>query len=236
MPDVDLRDDLRTGLRRHPRVAYQGFFEDPAACARLAETLPRFIPFGGAAYQGALWVLDWDHRLPSQTLILRLHAYYDAVSHQKGLAAFEGVAQRIDREYVYPEFDVVDFAGLPADEFYEVAIDPDDGTLDQPPKLLSDWRRVIDPDVSRKVIDVVRKSSQFAGLKRSPKMKDRPLGLGDLEAAEWSPPCETGHNRWGVDVWFLLAFNGVVGEGCAFLVDPVDHVVVRQREFQFRAG
>jgi hypothetical protein len=64
----------------------------------------------------------------------------------------------------------------------------------------------------------------------------RPAGLGDLEPAEWSPPCESGHVRWALDVWYLLTFNGMVGEGRAFLVDLVERQVVRERDFQFRAG
>ena len=66
--------------------------------------------------------------------------------------------------------------------------------------------------------------------------KVRAPGLGDLEPAEWSPPCESGHVRWGVDVWYLLTFNGMVGEGRAFLVDLEEKCVVRERDFQFRAG
>jgi hypothetical protein len=39
-----------------------------------------------------------------------------------------------------------------------------------------------------------------------------------------------------VDVWYLLTFNGMVGEGRAFLVDLEEKCVVRERDFQFRAG
>jgi hypothetical protein len=39
-----------------------------------------------------------------------------------------------------------------------------------------------------------------------------------------------------VDVWYLRSFNGMVGEGTAFLVDLEEEKVVRQRDFQFRAG
>jgi len=40
--------------------------------------------------------------------------------------------------------------------------------------------------------------------------------------------------RWGIDVWYLLTYNGMVGEGRAFLVDKVEPLVVRERDFQFR--
>ena len=41
---------------------------------------------------------------------------------------------------------------------------------------------------------------------------------------------------WALDVWYLLTFNGMVGEGRAFLVDLEERAVVRERDFQFRAG
>ena len=33
-----------------------------------------------------------------------------------------------------------------------------------------------------------------------------------------------------------MTYNGMVGEGRAFLVDGREPVVVRERDFQFRAG
>ena len=47
MGSVDLREELKRGLRRHPRVALQGFFDDAEALARLAAALPTFVPFKG---------------------------------------------------------------------------------------------------------------------------------------------------------------------------------------------
>ncbi len=133
---------------------------------------------------------------------------------------------------LFPEFDVPDFSGIPADEAYETELE-----LGSPPaglRLVSEWRRQIEPDVARRAVDIVRESPLFGALAARPAM--RPPGLGDLEAAEWTPPCESGHARWGIDVWYLLTFNGMVGEGRAFLVDGEEPLVVRERDFQFRAG
>jgi len=52
----------------------------------------------------------------------------------------------------------------------------------------------------------------------------------------FKPSCLRDDGRWGVDVWYLRSFNGMVGEGTAFLVDLEEEKVVRQRDFQFRAG
>jgi len=92
----------------------------------------------------------------------------------------------------------------------------------------------IQPNASTRAIDIVRGSAPFRELRGQGRV--RPAGLGDLEPAEWSPPCESGHVRWALDVWYLLTFNGMVGEGRAFLVDLVERQVVRERDFQFRAG
>jgi len=140
----------------------------------------------------------------------------------------EQIAER-DR---YPEFDVPDFGGLVADEAYEAEM-----PSAEPPKkfrLVSEWRREVDPRLARKAEEIVRVSHPFQEL--ASQMRTRPPGLGDLEAAEWSPPSESGHERWGIDVWYLRSFNGMVGEGTAFLVDVERENVVSQRDFQFRAG
>jgi hypothetical protein len=42
--------------------------------------------------------------------------------------------------------------------------------------------------------------------------------------------------RWALDVWYLLTFNGMVGEGRAFLVDLVERRSCANATFQFRAG
>ena len=138
----------------------------------------------------------------------------------------------IARDDLFPEFDVPDFVGLPADEVYEAEID----LAGHPSRLrlVSDWRREVQPASGTRAVEIVRGSEPFRALKSQAKI--RPPALGDLEPAEWSPPCESGHVRWGIDVWYLLTFNGMVGEGRAFLVDLEERKVVRERDFQFRAG
>lgn len=232
MPGIDLREELKRDMRRHPRVVYQKLFEDGATRDKLASVLPSFVPFRGEAYSDALWVLDWDHRLPSRELVLRLYAFYSPEAKAIGLRSLEERHSQIAREDLFPEFDVPDFAGLQADEAYESEL-----TLEGEPKkfrLVSDWRREVDAELGRRAEDIVRASSPFKEL--SSQVRARPPGLGDLEAAEWAAPSESGHKRWGIDVWYLRSFNGMVGEGTAFLVDLQDAVVVGQRDFQFRAG
>jgi len=232
MAQLDLREELKRDLRRHPRVELQGLLESAADREALAHALPSFLAFKGKTYRAALWIADWDHRLPSQNIIMRLYAYY---SGRGKVAAEECFAERraqIVSETIFPEFDVPDFAGLPADEVYEAERTPA-GEL-RTFHLVSEWRREIEPALARKAEQIVRGSHHFREI--ASQTRARPPGLGDLEAAEWSPPSESGYQGWGLDVWYLRAFNGMVGEGTAFLVDLEAGEVVRQRDFQFRAG
>ena len=230
---LDLRDLLRTELRVHSRLKQQGLLARPDEGARLAATLPPLVPFGNAQYAAADWLVDWDHRLPSRQAVLRLYAHYTDERRREAQRALDDRLAEIAKEDLFPEFDVPDFVGLPADEAYETELD-----LSGNPsrlRLISDWRREIQPAPRRAG---GRRScatrSRFASC--APRPRSARPALGDLEPAEWSPPCETGHVRWGVDVWYLLTFNGMVGEGRAFLVDLEERAVVRERDFQFRAG
>jgi hypothetical protein len=149
-----------------------------------------------------------------------------------GELSYDEWLARVEEEDIFPEFDVSDFAGLQADETYE-AKGPVGGKL-KSLRLVSEWRREIDDKSARKAEQIARASHHFQEV--ASETRARPPGLGDLEAAEWCPPSESGHERWGVDVWYLRSFNGMVGEGTAFLVDLEDEKVARQRDFQFRAG
>ncbi len=232
MAELDLREVLERGVKLHPRIVAQDLFKDPASLQKIASALPAFLPFKGKTYKSAMWVLDWDHRIPSRDYILRLYAFYSAHGKAIGELSFADRAAQIQREDLFPEFDVSDFAGLVADEIYE-AEGPIGGEL-KSFRLVSEWRRDIDPKSARKAEAIARASHNFTEV--AGETRARPPGLGDLEAAEWCPPSESGHGRWGVDVWYLRSFNGMVGEGTAFLVDLEDEKVVRQRDFQFRAG
>jgi hypothetical protein len=232
MADLDLREELKRGVKIHPRVVAQSLFGNQADVQKIVAALPVFVPFKGKSYKAALWVIDWDHRIPSRDCIVRLFGFYSAQGKTIGERSFADRLAQITREDLFPEFDVSDFAGLAADEVYE-AEGPIGGEL-KPFRLVSEWRREIESKAARKAEDIVRASHAFKEV--ACETRARPPELGDLEAAEWCPPSESGHGRWGVDVWYLRSFNGMVGEGTAFLVDLADETVVRQRDFQFRAG
>jgi hypothetical protein len=223
-----------TELQIHPRVVQQGVAR-AAAQAAFEAALPRVQPFQQRAMHSVIGVLDWDHRLPSKQLTLRLHVCYDAESRTRFDQALERRSEEIAARDLYPEFDVPDFAGLPADESYDVELT---GELDiDAMRLTSPWRRDIAEEDAQKAIDAVRASPVFADVKKQE--AGRPPALGDLEAVAWTPPCESGQSRWTLDVWWLTAFDGRIGRGWSFLVDTdggLDEPVLASREFTVRAG
>lgn len=227
----DLRSFVARDLRLHPRVAYQGIISDPDASAILAADLPPMPPFR-SDYHGAICIVDWDHRLPSQVLALRVYAYYSSESLEAGEEAYDDRLEDIGRRDRYPEFDVPDFDQLPADEAYEIELTPE-GKLGRC-RLTSAWRRHIDPGDARVAVEVAAKSGEYKRL--SAAAAERPSSLGDLEAVSWTPPCESQHDGWTLDVWYLLAFDGRIGTGRSFLVDPSGKKVVAVRDFSVRTA
>jgi hypothetical protein len=85
--------------------------------------------------------VDWDHRLPSSNLILRVYGYYSEDTLEAGYEAFDDRFEQIAERDKYPEFDVPDFDGLAADEAYEIELSPD-GKIGRC-RLTSAWRRTV---------------------------------------------------------------------------------------------
>ena len=227
---TDLRTFVSKDLRLHPRVAYQNLLR-PDDAARLAAELPTLTPFRDD-YVGALCVVDWDHRLPSQALVLRIWAYYTPESLEAGEEAFDDRLEDIGRRDKFPEFDVPDFDHLPADEAYEVELDVD-GQIGRC-RLTSAWRRNVAHADAEQAVAIAGRSDEFKLLRQE--VPDRPDRLGALEAVSWTPPCESQHDRWTLDVWYLLAFDGRVGTGRSFLVDLGADRVIASRDFSVRTA
>ena len=225
-------DQLVGKLRRHPRVEHQALALGPDAVARLRETWPHLIPFAAESYHGLFAVLDWDHRLPSANAVLRVYGYYSAATLALGQEQLNTRLEEIRSNDLFPEFDVPDFSGITADEAYEGDVDRY-GQVTRV-RLVSPWRREIAADVAATAIRLTRESEQFEAV--IGESKHRPDYLGDLEAVSWAPPCETEHDCWTIDCWYLLDLDASVGTGRSFLVDVDNAHVVGVREFAVRAN
>jgi hypothetical protein len=200
----------------------------------LETVLPRLAPFRDRTLHSIVAALDWDHRLPSRAFTLRLHLCYDEAGRQRFTQAFARRSAEIEERNRYPEFDVPDYAGLPADETYDVDLTAQLAVESM--RLVSPWRREIAPEDAARAIAVVRGSTAFADVQRAE--NERSPALGDLEAVAWTPPCESQQPRWTLDVWWLTSFDGRIGRGWSFLVDLSSSQpgVTVSREFTIRAG
>ncbi len=227
----DLRTFVARDLRLHPRVAYQGLFCSEDVGPELASDLPPMPPFR-SDYHGAISVIDWDHRLPSQSFVLRIYAFYSESAFAAGEEAFDDRLEDIGVRDKYPEFDVPDFDQIAADEAYDIELTVD-GEIGRC-RLTSAWRRAIDPQDGSEAVMLAARSPEFSRLVAE--NRNRPPHLGDLEAVSWTPPCESDHSRWTLDVWYLLSFDGRVGSGRSFLVDLDTQEVVTVRDFSVRTG
>lgn len=211
-----MRRAVRERLEVHPRVSLQGLLKRERVEA-LARALPELVPFRDRRVKGALAVLDWDHRLPSQELPLRLCLGYEESTVQKMQAVLEERRERIAAADRFPEFDVPDFDGLPGDELYVCPLKPDLTFTAGSCRLVSPWRRaVLAEDLQRAVsaaqigavVDAVRE--QLGG---------RAVHARELEVIGWVPPCESGQPCWGLEVLWILDARGGVVRGFAFLIE-----------------
>lgn len=227
----DLRTFIARDLRLHPRIAYQGLCTGEDFGPILAADLPAMPPFR-SDYYGVISVVDWDHRLPSKSLLLRIYAYYSESTYEAGEEAFDDRLEEIGSRDKYPEFDVPDFDAIAADEAYEIELSLA-GEVGRC-RLTSAWRRAIDMEDARQAVSLAARSPEFAKLVAE--TRNRPPHLGDLEAVSWTPPCESEHTRWTLDVWYLLSFDGRVGTGRSFLVDLDTEEVALVRDFSVRTA
>jgi hypothetical protein len=228
---TDLRPYVAEEIRLHPRVAYQGLLSEDGAATRVAAALPPLTRFRHD-YAGAISIVDWDHRLPSQNLVLRVYGYYSEDTLEAGYEAFDDRLEMIAERDKYPEFDVPDFDSLAADEAYEIELSPG-GQIGRC-RLTSAWRRTVASRDAQLAVQLVQNCDEYQKLVAS--SPSRPTYLGDLEAVSWTPPCETEHDRWTLDVWYLLAFDGRIGSGRSFLADLDTKQIISVRDFSVRTG
>ena len=221
-------------LYLHPRVRQQGLSELKAR-ELFDSARQKLVPFRGQTMHATVALLDWDHRLPSKVFTLRVHVCYNDEARGRFAHAFERRSEEIAGKDLFPEFDVPDYAGLPADESYDIELTPE-LKLDAI-RLVSPWRREIGEEAAARAVELVRASPQFVDV-RDRATQETP-GVIELEAVAWTPPCESGLDHWTLDVWWLTSFDGRMGRGWSFLVDlgrEVGDPVLTAREFAVRAG
>ncbi|HEY0137639.1 MAG TPA: hypothetical protein VGB85_26320 [Nannocystis sp.] len=218
-----VRTALLQRLKVHTRVAQQGMGPTPDVRKKLASSLPDILAFGDRRYAAAHVVLDWDHRLPSEALLLRLYLSYtdrEAADVENALKARD---REIDSGNLYPEFDVPDYGEIDASETYVGLVRPKGQEVEEL-RFFSDWRKSVQQPVVRDVLAAVR---GHAGYERS--MRERSHdNLGPPVVIGWTPPCLANSKHWAVEVWLLVDFDGHMGRAHVFMVDSKLRNVTRE--------
>ena len=165
--------------------------------------------------------------------MLRVYGYYSEDTLEAGYEAFDDRLEMIAERDKYPEFDVPDFDGARRRRGVRdraVAGGPDRAL---PADLGVAAHRGV-ARCRRPRSTLVQTCDEYQKLVAA--SPSRPTYLGDLEAVSWTPPCETDHARWTLDVWYLLAFDGRIGSGRSFLADLIDKADRLVRDFSVRTG
>ncbi|MCB9705962.1 MAG: hypothetical protein H6711_29140 [Myxococcales bacterium] len=221
--DAIVRSTVTDHLHVHPRLVQQGLVPDADARRLLLAGLPSLVPFSGNRYFAARAILDWDHQLPSQNVILRLYlSYSDRDAHllESELARRERV---IATDNLYPEFDLPDYGMLPASETY-VAMMRADRLMIEDLRFSSEWRRRVDQSAQRAALTSVRRLDSFT---RSLQERTHEH-LGPPVVIGWTPPCLAHSTNWAIEVWLLVDFDGHRGRAHVFMVDSGTHEVTRE--------
>ena len=218
-----VRAALVQRLKVHTRISQQALGPTPEQRKRFAASLPDILAFGDRRYAAAHVVLDWDHRLPSEALLLRLYLSYTDREAADVDVALKARDREIDAGNLYPEFDVPDYGEIDASETYVGLVRPG-GTEVEELRFFSDWRKSVQQPVVRDVLAAVR---THPGYERS--MKERSHdNLGPPVVIGWSPPCLANSKHWAVEVWLLVDFDGHMGRAHVFMVDSKLRTVTRE--------
>ena len=107
-----VRTTVLNNLKVHVRLTDQGHNPSEEQLRALAASLPPLSAFSDHRFRSVRVVLDWDHQLPSQYVLLRIFGCYDdeADRHVERLLASRDA--EIGEMNLYPEFDLPDYGEI----------------------------------------------------------------------------------------------------------------------------
>jgi hypothetical protein len=220
-----VRDVIRNHLKVHVRIRDQGHAPDDAARKELAAMIPDLVAFDDERFESVRVLLDWDHQIPSQFILMRIIACYDAKTRSRVDAMLDERDDEIGEMNLYPEFDVPDYGEIEGSETYVAVMRP--GTIEfEDFRFLSAWRKNVSPKVADAAVKIVRENE---GYKRAAASR-RTDGLGGPVVIGWAPPCLAHADRWGVEIWLLTEFDGHTGKARVFMIDIDQEAVTREFE------
>lgn len=223
-PDAALvRQTLLEELKVHVRVSDQDYAPSLELLQTLAVELPDLTAFADNKFERVRVVLDWDHQLPSQFILLRIIASYDEASAERVDELLAMRDAEIGEMNLYPEFDVPDYGEIEASENYVAVLRP--GVIEfEDFRFLSSWRKQVDPKIADSAVQLAR---AYQGYKDAAASRASE-GLGGPVVIGWAPPCLADSDRWAIEIWLLTEFDGHAGKAQVFMVDEEAGEVTRQ--------
>lgn len=208
----------------HTRVTDQGLAPEGEELEEMVGRVPVLAPFGSNPYAGVVAVLDWDHSLPSEYMILRIYAAYSGHEFRKLETQLRGRRQQIAADNLYPEFDVPDMGELECSESYAALMRiGGEGTFEDF-RFSAPWRKEVRAPQARQAISAVKKLDSY---KKAFRQRDNDA-LGSAVVVGWSPPCLAHSDAWAVEVWLLIEFDGAAGRSMVFMVDSESFEISRE--------
>jgi hypothetical protein len=220
-----VRKALLEELKVHVRLDDQGHTPTGDELRQLAKELPDLSAFAEHRFRAVRVILDWDHQIPSQFVLLRVLACYDAEVLRRVDAVLEDREEEITETNLYPEFDVPDYGEIEASETYVAVMRPGSMKFEDF-RFLSAWRKQVEPRLAETAVKVVR---SYEGYKKAAAARSSD-GLGGPVVIGWAPPALADTDEWAIEIWLLTEFDGHSGKAQVFMVDPRGEKV--SREFQ----
>ena len=209
----------------HQRLKDQSMAPTPADVVKLAEALPALTPFESRDYKMVRAVLDWDHQLPSNYLVLRVYCAHSEHEAKMLRAQFDERDADIERDNLFPEFDLPDYGEFDAGETYIAGVNSKTFELEEF-RFFADWRREMRNATSRAALAAVRRQDSF----REAYENRHNEALGGAVVVGWAPPALAHSEGWAIEVWLVTGFDGASGRARVFMVDAESHEVCREYE------
>jgi hypothetical protein len=222
--DADrVRNALLNELKVHPRIVDQGHGPDDEMRQKLVEILPSLSAFSDHRFRWVRVIMDWDHQIPSQYILLRVYACYDLETLERVDAILEERDDEINETNLYPEFDLPDYGEIEGSETYVAVLRPGEVKVEDF-RFLSTWRKQVDPKLAESAVKVVRADAGYRKAASSRKTD----GLGGPVVIGWAPPCLADTEGWAIEIWLLTEFDGHSGKARVFMIDTENSRVSKE--------
>ena len=222
-PPAKLVEQAFTDLRVHVRLLEQRVATTDEFRMKLHKSMPELTPYGSNQYAAVRAVLDWDHQIPSEYMLLRIYTAYSRHEARLLDTQIRARDQAIATDNVYPEFDLPDYGDLDASETYIAVLRPGSHEFEEF-RFFSDWRKEVRPPVARAALSAVKQLDSYQEAYRA-RQND---ALGSAVVVGWVPPCLAQSKAWAVEIWLVVEFDGQVGKAKVFMVDSESLAVTRE--------